>query len=85
MATRKNVFIFQVYLVWHHTSQCQEVPCSAMIVLAVSVQKKKEEALPLEKRPRTTLSRRPAERWEANQLQVQKGQQCKGWSNKDQT
>lgn len=41
MATRKNVFIFQGYLVWHHTRQCQEVPCRVMIVLAVSVKKKK--------------------------------------------
>lgn len=52
MATRKNAFIFQGYLVWHHTRQCQEVPCSVMIVLAVFVEKK---ALPLQKRPPTTL------------------------------
>lgn len=40
MATRKNVFIFQGHLVWHHTRLCQEVPCGVMIVLAVSVEKK---------------------------------------------
>ena len=27
----------QVYLVWQHTSHCQDVPCRAMIVLAASV------------------------------------------------
>lgn len=54
MATRKNVFIFQGYLVWHHTRPCQEVPCSVMIVLAVPVEKKKKSSH-LKKRPPTTL------------------------------
>lgn len=63
-------------------SAMQEVSCSAMIVLSVCVKK----CSPTSKQATYNCSSgRPAEQWEANQLQVQKGQHCKSWSNTDQT
>lgn len=66
-------------------SAMQQVPCSAMIVLSVFVKKKKKSSPTSKKATYNCSSGRPAEQWEANQLQVQEGQHCKSWSNTDQT
>lgn len=87
MATRKNVFIFQVCLVWLHTSQHHAgstLQCDDCFV-CLCTKKKKKRSPTSKKATYNYLSGRPTERWEANQPQVQKEQYRKSWSNTDHT
>lgn len=83
MATRKHVFIFQLYLVWPHTSQHQAgstLQCDDCFVCLC------KKCSPTSKKGHLQLFEwESAERREANQLQVQKGQHCKSWSNTNWT
>lgn len=69
--TANKIALFVAFFSWLHAkmylfsrsvlsgstqvSTMQEVPCSAMIVLSVCVQKRKKKGLPLQKRPPTTI------------------------------
>lgn len=91
--TANKIALFVAFFLWLHAkmylfsrsvfsgstqvSAMQEVPCSAMIVLSVCVQKRQKEK---KKRSPTSkkatynyLSGRPTERWEANQPQSTEG------------